>query len=102
MAVSLAHKWGQEIGNLFQESLREILQPVADEHGLYLDFQRERKARAGKKVSWRDRYGNAHDLDYVFERGGTETVLGLPAAFIEIAWRRYAKHSRNKAQEVEG
>jgi hypothetical protein len=28
--------------------------------------------------------------------------LGLPVAFIEIAWRRYTKHSKNKAQEIEG
>jgi hypothetical protein len=36
------------------------------------------------------------------ERGGTEDTRGLPVAFIETAWRRYTKHSRNKAQEVEG
>ena len=40
--------------------------------------------------------------DYVLERGGTDTVRGLPAAFIETAWRRYTKHSRNKAQEIQG
>jgi hypothetical protein len=102
VAESFAHKWGQTIGNLLQESLRELLQSVADRHGLYLDYQRTRAARTGKKVTWKDRYGNSHDLDYVFERGGTDTVLGLPAAFIETAWRRYTKHSRNKAQEIEG
>ena len=26
----------------------------------------------------------------------------MPAAFIETAWRRYTKHSRNKAQEIQG
>jgi hypothetical protein len=26
----------------------------------------------------------------------------MPAAFIEVAWRRYTKHSRNKAQEIQG
>lgn len=102
MAESFSHKWGQIIGNLTQEFIREKLQEVADEHGLYLDYQRERKARAGKKVSWKDRYANSHDLDYVFERGGTEDTRGLPAAFIETAWRRYTKHSRNKVQEIEG
>jgi hypothetical protein len=102
MAESFAHKWGQVIGNLFQASLREMLQQVADQHGLYLDYQRERVARPGKKVTWQDRHGNSHDLDYVFERGGTEAVRGLPAAFIETAWRRYTKHSRNKAQEIQG
>ncbi|PYU96302.1 MAG: hypothetical protein DMG25_02190, partial [Acidobacteria bacterium] len=42
-----------------------------------------------------------HDLDYVLERGGTEDTLGVPIAFIESAWRRYTKHSKNKAQEIE-
>lgn len=27
---------------------------------------------------------------------------GEPRAFIEIAWRRYTKHSKNKAQEISG
>jgi hypothetical protein len=102
MAESFAHRWGQIIGNIFQESLKSGLQKVAAEHRLYLDFQRERPARTGKKVTWADRNGNAHDLDYVLERGGTEDVRGLPAAFIETAWRRYTKHSRNKAQEIQG
>jgi hypothetical protein len=46
-------------------------------------------------------YGNKHDLDYVLERGGTEDRLGVPIAFIESAWRRYTKHSKNKVQEIE-
>jgi hypothetical protein len=41
-------------------------------------------------------------LDYVFEAGGTEEIIGAPKAFVEIAWRRYTKHSRNKAQEIQG
>jgi hypothetical protein len=102
MAQSLSHKWGQIVGNLIQEFILEVLQQLADEHSLYLDYQRKRKARKSKKVSWQDRYGNFHDLDYVLERGGTEDTLGLPVAFIETAWRRYTKHSKNKAQEIEG
>ncbi|MDM9582570.1 hypothetical protein [Nostoc sp. GT001] len=102
MAESLSHKWGQILGNLIQEFICETLQQVADEHGFYLDYQKKRKARISKKVSWQDRYGNYHDLDYVLERGGTEETLGLPVAFIETAWRRYTKHSRNKVQEIEG
>lgn len=102
MAESFSHKWGQIIGNIIQEFIREKLQEVALEQGFYLDYQRKRKARSSKKVSWEDRYGNSHDLDYVLERGGTENTRGLPAAFIETAWRRYTKHSRNKAQEIEG
>ncbi|HTU91152.1 MAG TPA: hypothetical protein VMF69_13825 [Gemmataceae bacterium] len=102
MAESAAHKWGQIIGDLLQLSLREELQKVADRHQLYLDYQRDRPARKGSRVSWQDRFGNSHDLDYVFERGGTDTTIGQPAAFIEVAWRRYTKHSKNKAQEIQG
>lgn len=102
MAESFSHKWGQILGNIIQEFIREKLQEVANEQGLYLDYQKKRKARSIKKVSWEDRYGNFHELDYVLERGGTEHTRGLPAAFIETAWRRYTKHSRNKAQEIEG
>jgi len=46
--------------------------------------------------------GNVHDLDYVLEKGGAVGKLGMPVAFIETAWRRYTKHSRNKAQEIQG
>ncbi len=53
------------------------------------------------KVTWQDGYGNKHDLDYVLERGGTDAVIGTPVAFIESAWRRYTKHSKNKVQEIE-
>jgi hypothetical protein len=40
-------------------------------------------------------------LDYVLEREGSATQIGIPVAFIETAWRRYTKHSRNKAQEIQ-
>ena len=53
-------------------------------------------------MTWKDSRGNSHDLDYVLEEGGTDDVRGLPKAFIETAWRRYTKHSRNKAQEMQG
>lgn len=102
MAGSYAHRWGQIIGNLFQDSVRKTLQTVVASHGLYLDRHGDRPARSGQKVTWQDREGNSHDLDYVMERGGSDSVRGLPAAFIETAWRRYTKHSRNKAQEIEG
>jgi len=36
------------------------------------------------------------------ERGGSPSEIGVPVAFIESAWRRYTKHSRNKAQEIQG
>ncbi|MGO8696546.1 MAG: DNA methylase [Limisphaerales bacterium] len=79
-----------------------MLGEIAQRHGLYLDFKRARAARGGQeKVAWQDGYGNKHDLDYVLERGGTEEKLGVPIAFVESAWRRYTKHSKNKAQEIE-
>ncbi|MEC4984659.1 MAG: hypothetical protein SAJ37_10815 [Oscillatoria sp. PMC 1068.18] len=102
MAKSNSHKWGQVVGNLIQAFICETLQKVADDQGLYLDYQKKRQARLGKKVSWRDRYGNLHDLDYVLEAEGTEEIRGIPTEFIETAWRRYTKHSRNKVQEIEG
>jgi len=66
MAESPAHKWGQIIGELFEETLRQELQKFANDHQLYLDYKRARKARPGKKVTWLDKFDNKHDLDYVF------------------------------------
>ena len=80
----------------------EILSGFASQHGLFLDSPGERPARSGKKVTWTDKNGNKHDLDFVLEKGGTPEKIGRPVAFIESAWRRYTKHSRNKAQEIQG
>lgn len=102
MATSPSHAWGQVIGNIIEASVRSILRDVALELGLYLDSKGLRAARSGMAVSWTDRYGNSHDLDYVIERGGSEESIGSPAAFVEVAWRRYTRHSRNKAQEIQG
>jgi hypothetical protein len=101
MAESPAHKFGQIIGDLLELALKPHLQKFARKHKLYLDKKGERKARSGKKVSWTDANNNKHDLDFVLERGGTENKIGVPVAFIESAWRRYTKHSRNKAQEIQ-
>jgi len=107
MAESLAHRWGQIVGDVFEAFVRSLLADVASRHGLYLDHKKPRRARASQggrnlsKVTWQDGYGNRHDLDYVLERGGTEDAFGTPVAFIESAWRRYTKHSKNKAQEIE-
>lgn len=74
MAESLAHRWGQIIGDGFEMFVRNILGEVAQRHGLYLDFKGPRKARGGQgKVTWQDGYGNKHDLDYVLERGERRT-----------------------------
>jgi hypothetical protein len=94
---------GQIIGNELEAAVEPILQDFATEHGLYLDRKGRRPTRPGKvKVVWTDALGNKHELDYVLERAGTEHKVGVPAAFIETAWRRYTKHSRNKAQEIQG
>jgi len=103
MAESPSHRFGQIIGDTLEAAIRPILQAVATELGMYLDGKGEREARGTKrKVAWVDAKGNTHDLDYVLEAGGTPQTFGSPRAFIEIAWRRYTKHSRNKAQEIQG
>ena len=103
MAQSPAHKLGQIIGDELEAAIYAPLLGIAGECGLYLDYKHARTARNGnKKVAWTDRYGNTHDLDYVLEEGGSEDTQGHPRAFIETAWRRYTKHSRNKSQEIQG
>ena len=83
MAESLAHRWGQIIGDVFEQFVRDMLLSVAEKHALYLDYKKPRRARVNvggrdlSKVTWRDSYGNRHDLDYVLERGGTEDALGV-------------------------
>src|ERR1700733_402462 len=102
MAESPAHRFGQIIGEVFEAAILPVLTKFADDHDLYLDRKGPRPCRRGLKCSWVDLHGNAHDLDFVLERGGTDEKVGTPAAFIETAWRRYTKHSRNKAQEIQG
>ena len=102
MAESFAHQFGQIIGEVLENAVKPYLQKFAQKHGLYLDGKGFRPARSGKKVTWQDHSGNVHDLDFVLERGGTPEKIGMPVAFIEVACRRYTKHSRNKAQEIQG
>lgn len=102
MGKAAAHKFGQTIGYLLEVAISPHLQAFADKHKLYLDQKGKRPTR-GKKVnvSWHDAQGNKHDLDFVLERGGSANTIGNPVAFIEIAWRRYKRHSKNKVQEIE-
>ncbi|AMV26480.1 hypothetical protein VT84_18925 [Gemmata sp. SH-PL17] len=102
MAEAAGHKWGQFVGEYCESAIEPQLQAFADKHGLFLDKKDPRPARSGKKLRWVDTFGNGHDLDYVLERGGTPEKIGTPIAFIESAWRRYTKHSKNKAQEIQG
>lgn len=101
MATSPSHALGQIIGYTMEQAFFELLIPVANDYSLYLDRQGPRVARgARRKVTWVDDKGNRHDLDFVLEKNGTEERIGSPAAFIESAWRRYTKHSVNKAGEI--
>jgi len=103
MAPAPGHLLGQIIGTALEQSIEPILRDVADFHNLYLDREGTRSARQGRtKVRWVDGKGNSHNLDFVLERGGTEECVGVPVAFVESAWRRYTKHSRAKAQEIQG
>ena len=102
MAQSPAHRLGQIVGDALEAAIQEPLRAIAKEFGMYLDYKHARPVRQGKKkVTWKDSRGNTHDLDYVLEEGGSEKVQGRPRAFVETAWRRYTKHSRNKAQEIQ-
>jgi len=102
LAESPAHKFGQSIGIILEEIIESELRKFCNPRGLYLDKLGVRKARPGKKVTWEDKYGAIHDLDFVIEKHGTDKAHGRPVAFIEAAWRRYTKHSKNKAQEIQG
>lgn len=102
MASSPGHKLGQIIGDVLEKTVAPLLGDFARRHNLFLDKKGRRAARPGLNVTWTDSNGNAHDLDFVLERNGTEVEQGTPVAFIETAWRRYTKHSRNKAQEIQG
>ena len=102
--VSPGHKLGQMVGNFFEELFADDLMAFCREHGFYCDRRGPRPKVRGtsKKITWTDKYGDKHDLDYVIEKGGSYDKQGVPVAFIELAWRRYTKHSRNKTGELQG
>ena len=102
MATSQAHKLGEFIGDFFEDLMKKPIRDFAEKNHLYFDTAGNREAREGKKVTWTDIHGSKHDLDFVLEKGGTESIIGDPVAFIELAWRRYTRHSKNKAQEIAG
>lgn len=102
--TSAGHKLGQLIGDYFEDFFSARLTELAEELGnYYCDRKGPRPRVRGnkKKLTWEDENGNSHDLDYVFEKNGSYTKKGEPAAFVELAWRRYTKHSKNKAGEIE-
>lgn len=103
MAKSDAHRLGQYIGIMLEKAVQPKLESIIGTEYFLDSVSTNRSVRGKKKkVSWRDAQGNSHDLDFVIEKGGTDTNIGHPKAFIECAWRRYTKHSKNKAQEIQG
>jgi hypothetical protein len=102
MAESSAHRFGQILGEMLERAVEPIVLAQAKKHDLYLDKKGPRKCRDTVLLSWEDASGNIHNLDFVLERGGSDEKRGMPVAFIEVAWRRYTKHSRAKAQEIQG
>lgn len=103
MAQSPSHRLGQYLGNILEAVTIPELDDFCKTNGLYLDKHGTRPGiRSGKKATWTDAYGNDHDLDFVIEVGASDETQGWPLAFIECAWRSYTKHSKNKAQEIQG
>ncbi len=103
MATSPSHQLGEWIGDFFERSIINYLQPIIIKKGFYLDYRHPRAAREYKKeVIGIDKEGNKHKLDIVIEKNGSENTFGIPKAYIEMAWRRYVKHSKNKVQEIAG
>lgn len=101
MAKSPSHALGQIIGFAMEKAVYDILKDISCDYSLYLDKQGPRNTRKGlKKVTWTDNENNNHDLDFVLEKYGDNDKKGFPIAFIECAWRRYTKHSVNKAGEI--
>lgn len=101
LAESPAHRLGQIIGYALELSVFPLLDNVANEFDLFVDSIGPRGIRGKRKLlTWKDEAGNNHNLDFVLERGGSDRVQGAPVAFIEVAWRRYTKHSVNKAGEI--
>jgi hypothetical protein len=103
MAQSPSHTFGQLMGHFLEGVVEAELRPFCAERGLFLDRHGQRTGvRSGLKLTWPDAEGNTHDLDFVIERGGTSSTAGEPVAFVESAWRSYTKHSKAKAQEIQG
>lgn len=103
MAASASHQLGELIGDFFELWIINYMRPFVTQKGYYLDYRHPRPARnLSREVIGIDQNGNKHKLDIVVERDGSETQKGTPKAFIEMAWRRYVKHSKNKVQEIAG
>lgn len=103
-ASSSGHKLGQLVGDWWEEYVvLPLLNEIANELDLYLDHRfRERTCREGSKIIWEDENGNEVDYDFVLELYGSDEEVGIPVGFIEVFWRRGARHSKDKARDDSG
>jgi hypothetical protein len=103
-ASSSGHKLGQLIGDWWEEHfVLPLLEEIADELDLYLDHRfKDRKCRGGSKIIWEDENSNSVDYDFVLELNGSDEDKGIPVGFIEVFWRRGARHSKDKARDDSG
>ncbi len=103
MAEAPGHLLGQLIGGTLELATEPVLRDIASKHGFHVDAKGARPGvRDGRLLSLLDSHGNKHDLDFVIERGDTQSGAGAYVAFVECAWRRFTKHSKAKAQEIQG
>lgn len=103
MASSVSHQIGEYIGTFLENCIISFLKSANIDKKYYLDYRHPRIARDNKsEVIGIDAWNNNHKLDIVIEENGSEKKLGIPRAYIEVAWRRYTKHSKNKVQEISG
>ena len=102
MAESLAHRWGQIIGDGFEMFVRKILVRSRSGMDYTTRFQEsacgERRSGQSYMARWLRKQARPR-LCFRTRRNGEKS--GVPIAFIESAWRRYTKHSKNKVQEIE-
>lgn len=104
IASSSGHKLGQLVGDWWEEFVvLPLLNEIANDLDLYLDHRfRERNCREGSKIIWEDENGNKVDYDFVLELNGSDKREGIPVGFVEVFWRRGARHSKDKARDDSG
>lgn len=100
LVASAAHQLGQIVGNWYEEHVAgPVLAQIAENLDLYCDSRFINRSCRGERVIWADSAGNEVDYDFVFELDGSEDVRGQPVAIFETFWRRYKKHSKDKARD---
>jgi hypothetical protein len=103
--ASAGHQLGQAVGDWWERYVAlPLLSQIVRELSLFLDnrFIPRSGRESGDKILWPDEDGNKVDYDVVMELGGTENGRGTPVAFIEVFWRRGARHSKDKSRDDSG